>query len=84
MKTTIINAQVKPELKNEVEEILSQLGLTTTQAITMFFEQIKLKQGISFELNIPNDETVASMEEAQANRDLQPTSIEQLKIQMTK
>jgi DNA-damage-inducible protein J len=84
MKTTIINAHIEPELKNEVEEILSQLGLTTTQAITMFFEQIKLKQGIPFELNIPNDETVASMEDAQANRDLQTTSIEQLRIQMTK
>jgi DNA-damage-inducible protein J len=84
MKTTIINAHIEPELKNEVEEILSQLGLTTTQAITMFFEQIKLKQGIPFELNIPNDETVASMEDAQANRDLQTTSIEQLRIQMIK
>jgi len=84
MKTTIINAHIEPELKNEVEEILSQLGLTTTQAITMFFEQIKLKQGIPFELNIPNDETVASMEDAQVNRDLQTTSIEQLRIQMTK
>lgn len=84
MKTTIINAQIKPELKNEVEEILSQLGITTNQAITLFFEQIKLKQGIPFELNIPNDETVASMEDAQANRDLQTTSIEQLRTQMTK
>jgi DNA-damage-inducible protein J len=84
MKTTIINAHIEPELKNEVEEILSQLGLTTTQAITMFFEQIKLKQGIPFELNIPNDETVASMKDAQANRDLQTTSIEQLRIQMIK
>lgn len=34
MKTAIINARVKPDLKNEVEQILSHLGITTTQVIT--------------------------------------------------
>jgi len=37
MKSAIINARIKPELKTDVESILSQLGITTTQAITMFF-----------------------------------------------
>ena len=45
MKTAIINARVKPELKGDVEKILAQLGITTTQAITMFFEQIKMNRG---------------------------------------
>jgi len=52
MKTAIINARVKPELKNDVEKILAQLGISTTQAITMFFEQIKLNRGIPFELKL--------------------------------
>jgi DNA-damage-inducible protein J len=40
MKTSIINARVKPELKGDVEQILSKLGITTTQAITMFLSRL--------------------------------------------
>ncbi len=80
MKTAIINARVKPELKQEVEQIFSQLGITTTQAITMFFEQIRLTRGIPFELKIPNEETLAAMEDAKANRNLEPLDIAGLKM----
>jgi len=80
MKTAIINVRVKPELKQEVEQIFSQLGITTTQAITMFFEQIRLTRGIPFELKIPNEETLAAMEDAKANRNLEPLDIAELKM----
>ncbi|WP_353571985.1 type II toxin-antitoxin system RelB/DinJ family antitoxin [Candidatus Albibeggiatoa sp. nov. BB20] len=83
MKTAIINARVKPELKQDVEQILSQLGITTTQAVTMFFEQIKLKRGIPFDLVLPNEETLAAIKDAETNQNLETVSIEQLKAQMT-
>lgn len=83
MKTAIINARVKPELKQDVEQILSQLGITTTQAVTMFFEQIKLKRGIPFDLVLPNEETLAAIKDAQTNQNLETVNIEQLKAQMT-
>jgi len=79
MKTAIINARIKPELKGDVEKILSQLGITTTQAITMFFEQIKLNKGIPFQLKIPNDETIQAMQDARENHQLEEVSIEQLR-----
>ncbi|WP_287603212.1 type II toxin-antitoxin system RelB/DinJ family antitoxin [Thiothrix sp.] len=79
MKTAIINARVQPDLKSDVETILAKLGITTTQAIIMFFEQVRINRGIPFELKIPNDETIQAMQDARANRDMEPTSIEQLK-----
>jgi DNA-damage-inducible protein J len=78
MKSAIINARVKPELKGDVEQIFSQLGITTTQAITMFFEQVRMAKGIPFELKIPNDETIAAMQEARANQNLEVVDISQL------
>ncbi len=84
MKTAIINARIKPELKKDVEAILSQLGMTTTQAITVFFEQVKMNKGIPFELKIPNAETIEAMEEARADRDMESITIEDLKAQLTK
>ena len=83
MKTVIVNARVKAELKSDVEEILSQLGMTTTQAITLFFEQIRLKRGIPFEMKIPNEETLTAMEDAKTNCHLESVTIEQLKAKMT-
>jgi len=79
MKTSIINARVKPELKGDVERILSKLGITTTQAITMFFEQIKLNRGIPFSLQLPNDETEQAMLEARENNHLEPLNVSKLK-----
>ncbi len=84
MKTAIINARIKPELKGDVEKILSQLGITTTQAITMFFEQIRMNRGIPFKLEIPNDETKKAMLDARSNENMLVTSVEQLKENLVK
>lgn len=83
MKTAIINARVKPDLKLDVENILSQLGITTTQAITMYFEQIKINNGIPFSLIIPNDETIKAMQDARDNENMSEVTIEQLKTSLT-
>lgn len=83
MKTAIINARIKPELKEDVEKILSQFGITTTQAITMFFEQIKMNKGIPFQLKIPNNETIQAMEDARENHNIGEATIEQLRESMT-
>ena len=79
MKTAIINARIKPDLKSDVEGIFSQLGMTTTQAITLFFEQVRINQGIPFKLTLPNDETIQAMRDARSNTDMESTSIEELK-----
>ncbi len=76
MKTSIINARIKPELKGDVEQILLKLGITTTQAITMFFEQIRLNRGIPFSLQLPNEETIQAMKDARKNKDLTPLDID--------
>ena len=83
MKTAIINARVKPDLKEDAEAVLEKLGITATQAITMFYEQIRMNKGIPFEVKIPNAETIEVMEDARANRNLEPVTIEQLKDSLT-
>lgn len=66
MKTAAINARIAPDLKEDVESILARLGVTTTQAITMYFEQIRMNKGLPFLVRIPNDETLQAMREAEA------------------
>lgn len=65
-KTKMITARVDPKLKRETEKILKDLGLTTTQAITLFFNQINLRKALPFAVAIPNTETAQAIEDALA------------------
>lgn len=59
-----IRARVDGALKNEVESIFHELGLTTSQAITLFLKKVKMERGIPFDLKIPNETTLNAMQEA--------------------
>lgn len=59
-----IRARVDGALKNEVESIFHELGLTTSQAITLFLKKVKMERGIPFDLKIPNETTLNAMDEA--------------------
>ena len=62
-----VRARVDGNLKQEVEEILKEIGLSTSQAITLFLKRIKYEKGIPFELKVPNATTIQAMEEAEQN-----------------
>jgi DNA-damage-inducible protein J len=78
MKNAVVNARMELELKSEVEAIFKQLGMNTTQAITMFFEQIRLHRAIPFQIKLPNEETMEAMEDALAGRNMETVSMEEL------
>jgi DNA-damage-inducible protein J len=65
-KSEVIHARLDPALKANVENILCQLGLTSSDAVALFFKQVELHGGLPFELKIPryNAETRAAIEEA--------------------
>jgi addiction module antitoxin, RelB/DinJ family len=69
-KTGTIRARVEPELKNKAEHVFSKLGLTTTQAITLFYKQVELRNGLPFEVTIPNVTTHRTFENTDADRSL--------------
>ena len=53
-KSAMIRARVDPKLKDEVEDVFAQLGLSATQAITLFYQQVRLNRGLPFDVRIPN------------------------------
>ncbi len=67
-KTAMLNARIEPELKNEVEEIFEKLGLTTTQAVTLFFKHVKNYKGLPFEVRLPNATTRRAIDEARKGK----------------
>jgi DNA-damage-inducible protein J len=79
MKNAIINARIESELKLDVEAILKNLGLTATQAISMFYQQIRLHNGIPFAVRIPNKETQRVIEESRKGLNVDDFSFDELK-----
>ena len=54
---SIIKADIEPQLKASAEAIFKELGLTTSEAITLFFQQVSLQKDLTFLVNIPNETT---------------------------
>ena len=52
--TTTVHARMDTALKENVEAILAQLGLTSSDAIKLFYKQIELNGGLPFELKVPD------------------------------
>jgi DNA-damage-inducible protein J len=69
-KTSTIRARIEPDLKGKAEHIFHQLGLTTTQAITLFYKQVELKKGLPFDVAIPDEITLKTFADTDAGRDL--------------
>lgn len=51
-KTTSIYARVEPEIKEQAEKVLSQLGIPMSNAINVFLRQVVLQNGLPFELTL--------------------------------
>lgn len=65
-KSDTIHIRIDPVMKKATERILSKMGLTVTEAINIYFNQICLKKALPFELNIHqyNDDTISALNEA--------------------
>ena len=57
-------------LKAEVEGILKTLGMSTTEAINIFFKQVKMRKGLPFAVEIPNAETLQTFKDSEAGQGL--------------
>ncbi|MGI9273547.1 MAG: type II toxin-antitoxin system RelB/DinJ family antitoxin [Endozoicomonas sp.] len=62
-KSAVVRARIEPELKEHAEAVFRELGLNTTQAITLFYKQVGLCRGLPFDVRIPNDETLKTFED---------------------
>ena len=63
-KTEMIRVRVESELKSQAEEVFSELGLSPTEAISLFYAQVTLHRGLPFAVRIPNAETIEALRQA--------------------
>lgn len=69
-KSASISARIDPDLKQQAEAVFTQLGLTASQAITLFYRQVELQHGLPFPIRLPNDTTQQALAQAQSRHEL--------------
>ncbi len=67
-KDAIINARVESKLKTKVDHIFNILGLSPTEAITLFYKQVELNNGLPFEVKVPNKLTQKTLRDSQVGK----------------
>ena len=53
-KSANLYARIEPDIKEQAEMILAELGIPASNAITMFYKQIILQNGLPFEVTLPD------------------------------
>lgn len=78
-KTTTISVRMDAELKSNAENILASLGLTPSQAISVFYKQITFQYGLPFPVKIPekkfNNISIKAMEEQDLSEYKNPSEL---------
>ena len=73
-----VRARVDTRLKEDVEKIFAEIGLSTSQAITMFLRSVRRERGIPFELKIPNELTRQVIEDARKGVNMEEITLEEM------
>jgi DNA-damage-inducible protein J len=68
--TTKIQARIDVRSKEQTQKILDVLGLTMSEAISLYFRQIVLRRGIPFDIEIPNELTAKVLKRSRKGRGL--------------
>ena len=69
-KSASIHARITPELKEEAEAILKELGLNATRLSRLFYQQIRLTRGLPLVLRLPNESTRQTLDDTEAGQNL--------------
>jgi len=69
-RTATVRARVEPQLKADVDKLLHRLGMSTTEAINLFYAQIRLRRGLPFSIEVPNETTRRTFEATDRGEDL--------------
>ena len=74
-KTDTLHIRIEPSVKQKAEKTLNDLGLSITEAINVFLNQVILNDGIPFEVKKPkfNKETIQAIEDTKNGKNLSKT-----------
>lgn len=72
-KTTNLYVRLEPELKEQAEAVLGQLGISVSNAVNIFLKQVVMQRGIPFDVKLPSAKPVeaGALTESEMNQELE-------------
>jgi DNA-damage-inducible protein J len=70
-KNTSVNVRTTEDVKKGAEVILNGLGLNISSAVNLFLKQVINYRGIPFDLRLPNEKTLQTMDDIENTRNLE-------------
>lgn len=61
-ETSNVYVSVEPEIKEQAESILKQLGIPMSNAVGMFLRQVVIQRGIPFDVKLPTKKPLSMNE----------------------
>ena len=80
-KQSFVHSRINNDIKEQASLILDKIGLNVSDAIRLFLNQVVMRKGIPFSVNIPNAETIAAMGSADRGEDLEEVTLDQLRLE---
>ncbi len=77
-KTATARALLDPEVKEQAEAILRELGLSVSKSVELFYRQVIAQRGLPFELQVPNEKTMKAIENSRQGKGKTFTSPQEL------
>ena len=83
MENVTVQARINPQLKKQVEGVLKEIGLSTSDAIRVFLQQCVNSGGLPFQpvARQPNAETIEAIDEARTGK-AEKTNLKNLREEM--
>ena len=71
MKTAVLHTRIDPKLKTQAETVFEKIGLSSSDAIRIFYKQVVLRKGLPFDVSIPNKETAETLAKSRRGEDVE-------------
>lgn len=78
----VVRARIDEDVKRKATKALNRMGLSVSDAIRLLMIRVADDQALPFELHVPNEETIAAMEEARRGGLPKAHSVEEMMAQL--
>ena len=58
MKEATVRSRLSSDLKEQAETVLNSIGMSSSEAIRLFYKQIAIRKEFPLELKVPNQTTL--------------------------
>lgn len=73
-RSTTIQARINPSTKKKAQKIFDKLNISMSEAISLFLTQVSLRNGIPFDIKIPNELTEETLLKSEIGQELHKVS----------